>query len=180
MPGGRKPRQIETLQQLIDWAGGKKEFTERTGVQTGDINHYLNQNKKFSNRLLKKWAFEVCANPPRIIPLAEHLELPTTGPLPVQLAGKSGLYSLFDSAGRLLYFGMATNLRTEIAQTLGRNAPKFYVGNGHQVWTFKDISVFYSAYEVLGGDQKFRRTLEALVLRTVINDTHNQRVGSMT
>ena len=179
MPSGRRPRKIETLQQLIDWAGGKEAFTERTGVQTGDINHYLKQNKKFSDDLLRKWVFEVCSDAPRIVALAEHLELPASGPLPVMLSGKSGLYSLFDSAGRLLYFGMATDLRAEIAQTLGRNAPKFYVGDGHQVWRFKDISVFYSAYEVLGGDQKFRRMLEALVLRTVINDTHNQRVGSM-
>ncbi len=107
--------------------------------------------------------------------LAERVLLPDS--LPEYLHGVPGLYGLFDSGGRVLYFGKATNLRLELNQTLNRKAPKVWIGGKFQKLTFRALTKYYSAYGIEKGDANLRHTLEALVLRIVINDTHNQRTG---
>ena len=90
-----------------------------------------------------------------------------------------GLYGLFDSAMRLVYLGKATNLRTEVKQTLGRG-----IGGKIRPWTgarnlkYRQVSAFISAYEIRRGDPDFRHDIEAFGLRLFVNNTFNTNGAS--
>jgi hypothetical protein len=79
---------------------------------------------------------------------------------------------------RLLYYGKATNLRAEVAQTLRRKVGEVRPWTGAKNLTFKQVSVFLSAYEIRRGDSDFRHDVEALGLRLFVNNTFNKNGAS--
>lgn len=172
----RKPYNVELLQTLIDWAGGDASFRDATGIRIPDQRHYVNGTKSISLKRLRRAAEQVFGTPPAFVPEVERQPLPDS--LPGSLNGKPGLYAFFSSSGSLVYFGKATNLYAEINQTLKRNTPSIlFRGTTKTQHKFRDVTKFYSAYHVPRGDSDFRHDVEALVLRAVLNDTFNVRVG---
>lgn len=175
MKKGRKSKSVEHLETLIEWAGGAKQFETLTEIRVGDQNHYLSGAKRVSMNRLRRAAEQVFGTPPAFVPVVERQALPTNlATLPTALKGSPGVYALFSSSGSLLYFGKASDLLTEIKQTLGRPTPAVLVnGTAKEVYTFRDLSSYYSAYHVLRGDKDFRHDLESLAIRCVRRDTLN-------
>jgi len=95
------------------------------------------------------------------------------------LQGKKGLYSFYDSSGKLLYIGKSeTDLFREISQQLGRQ---------HSIWleNFREGKIhhyesayYLSAYEIK--NPAFIDDLETLAIRISYNDGTNIDPGSFS
>ncbi|MCA9772719.1 MAG: hypothetical protein KC466_09955 [Myxococcales bacterium] len=114
--------------------------------------------------------------PPAFVPIVEGFDL-RGGKLPPQklLGPVSGVYALYDSAMRIIYFGKATNLYTEVRQTLNRAVQEVRPWTGAKNLQFKDISSYLSAYSLSRGDRDFRHDVEAFALRLLVNNTFNKK-----
>lgn len=172
----RKSHRAELTETLIAWAGGEEAFYQATGIRKADQRHYVAERKGISLKRLRRAAEQVFATPPAFLPVVERQPLPDR--ISVSLKGKSGLYAFFSSAGSLVYFGKASDLYVEINQTLKRATPSIlFKGTTKSKHSFREVTKFYSAYHVTRGDEDFRHDVEALILRAVLNDTFNLRVG---
>jgi len=125
VPSGRKSQTREFLDRLVEFAGGDPEFCALTGVLRPNLTAYRNGTKPISWKRLKKATQDVFGEPPAFIPLVEGLDLKEKPHLP-GIADGAGLYGLFDSAMRLIYWGKATSLRVEIRQTLKRRVDEVH------------------------------------------------------
>jgi hypothetical protein len=174
---GRKRATVEYLEKLVEFAGGRREFCRRTGILSPNLTAYLNATKSVSWDRLERASTRVFGEPPAFVPVVEGRDLREHPSLAVLPTG-GGIYGLFDSAMRLLYYGKATNLRAEVAQTLRRKVGEVRPWTGAKNLTFKQVSVFLSAYEIRRGDSDFRHDVEALGLRLFVNNTFNKNGAS--
>lgn len=176
MPG-RPSHAAELTKTLIEWAGGEDAFRKATKIRAADQRHYVKGTKRITLKRLRRAVEEVFGTPPGFVPLAERQPLPKAA-LPHALRGRAGLYAFFSSSGSLVYFGKASNLLVEVNQTLRRKTPSIlFKGTTKTRHAFREVVAFYSAYAITRGDAAFRHDVEALVLRGVLNDTFNMRVG---
>jgi hypothetical protein len=176
---GRKGATIEFLERLVGWVGSKAGFCRLTGIKQPNLSDYLNGRKSISWKRLRSCTAHVFGQPPAFQPIIEGFDitrkgLPTVGDLPHE----RGVYALFDSAMRLLYYGKATDLYAEVRQTLGRKVAEVRPWTGKKNLTFRTITQFVSAYRILRGDADFVHDLEAFGLRLVVNNTFNKNGGS--
>jgi hypothetical protein len=176
---GRKRATIEYLDKLVEWAGGRAEFLRRTGIHGPNLTAYLNASKSISWRRLQRATEQVFGEPPAFVPVVEGHNLHTEPSL-TMLPRSGGLYGLFDSSMRLLYFGKATDLRAEVRQTLGRKVGEVKPWTGARNLTFRDVAAYLSVYEIKRGDAKFRHDVEALGLRLFVNNTYNKNHGKFS
>jgi hypothetical protein len=151
-------------------------FCRRTGILAPNLTAYLNATKAVSWQRLERATEQIFGEPPAFVPIAEGHDL-RSGPSLTFLPTYGGLYGLFDSAMRLLYFGKATNLRAEVRQTLRRKVGEVKPWTGARNLTFREVAVFVSAYEIKRGDIDFRHDVEALGLRLFVNNTYNRNHG---
>jgi hypothetical protein len=150
----RKSATIEYLEKLVKWAGDRKEFCRLTGVKPSNLSSYLAGSKRVSWQWLHNSTRSVCGEPPAFIPVLEGHDLWIDGlPSQRQMPKVEGVYALYDSAMRVLYFGKATSLFAEVRQTLGRNVAEVRPWSGKKNLTFSDISVYLSAYTIARGDK---------------------------
>lgn len=172
---GRRAATVEFLDRLVDWAGGRGPFCDLTGVASSNLANYLNSNvKPPSWSWLERRARQVLGQPPAFIPLVEGHDLSSKPRLPT-LPRTGGIYALFDSAMRVVYFGKATSLYSEIRQTLRRPVKEVRPWTGKKNLKFQDIAAYLSAYEIARGDAKFRHDVEAVGLRLFVNNTFNTK-----
>jgi hypothetical protein len=173
---GRRAATIEFLARLVEWAGGRQKFCRLTAIHHGNLSDYLNGKKSITWKRLEAAARHVCGEPPAFEPLVEGWDLWTNGvPKRAQLTTDAGVYALYDSAMRTIYFGKAGNLDFEIRQTLKRDAPGVRHFTGHRKLKFEYVAVYLSAYRIIRGDADFRHDVEALGLKVLVNSTLNRR-----
>lgn len=92
-----------------------------------------------------------------------------------------GIYALYDSSGSAIYVGQATNLKQEVGQTLQR-LMTFPVRLGNPNLSkkerrkYKEVATYLSAYAV--PSPRMRHNLEALLLRSFPNQSHNNKMGN--
>jgi hypothetical protein len=170
---GRKRATVEYLSKLVEFAGGGQQFCKLTGIQPSNLAAYLNSTKSISWGRLRIANERVFGEPPAFVKVVEGHNLRDNPGLSV-LPTHGGIYGLFDSAMRLLYFGKATSLRAEVGQTLRRNVGEVRPWTGAKNLTFKQVTVYLSAYEIVRGDAHFRHDVEALGLRLFVNNTFNK------
>jgi len=170
---GRKRATIEYLERLVDWSGGRAEFCRRTGILAPNLTAYLNGSKSISWHRLETATAKVFGEAPAFVPVVEGHDLRREPSLTILPSG-GGIYGLFDSAVRLVYYGKATNLRAEVRQTLKRKVGEVRPWTGAKNLTFKQITAYISAYEIKRGDTDFRHDFEALGLRLFVNNTFNR------
>jgi hypothetical protein len=77
---GRRASTVEYLHRLIGWAGGRKEFTHKTGIYASDVSHYLNGKKIITWKRLWTATEQVFGEPPAFIPQIEGWNLFDNGP----------------------------------------------------------------------------------------------------
>ncbi len=172
------PSTVEYLKRLVEWSGGRTEFCARTGIVPPNLSAYLNGSKRVAWKRLEAATRAVFGEPPAFIPVLELRNLSKDGvPSKAEIGTTPGVYALFDSAMRLLYFGKAANLYTEIRQTLDRRLDHVRTLVAGKPLKFRDVSAYLSAYRVERGDGDFRHDLEALALRIVRNTTFNKNFG---
>jgi hypothetical protein len=175
----RKAATIEHLERLIKWAGEETEFRRITGVTQANLSSYLRGTKNVTWKWLRKNTNKVCGEPPAFIPILEGFEYSKRGhPNFKSLPNESGLYALYDSAMRVLYFGKATSLNSELRQTLNRSIAEVRPWTGKKNLKFKHITTYVSAFQVSRGDSIFRHDLESFILQIVVNNTFNKKCGA--
>jgi hypothetical protein len=175
----RKTATIEYLERLVEWAGGKLEFCRLSGIRPGNLTDYLQGRKSIAWKRLKAATQQVFGEPPAFCPVVEGHDLFKDGvPKLSTLPNEAGLYAFFDSSMRLIYFGKASSLNTEVKQTLGRHVAEVKPWSGAKNLKFSHISAFLSAYTIARGDSTFRHDVEALGLRLFVNNTFNKNSAS--
>jgi Nuclease subunit of the excinuclease complex len=163
---------LHTLQEILDLKGAA--LAKSLGKQPTNLSQHLSGAKKVGRGTLRSGLYHL--GEWRVKAFQE------VQPIPVSLTAlpkTPGVYALFDSAGAVLYAGQASNLQTEIRQTLNRST-NFPVRLGPQLSKkarprFKTLATFLSVYEV--PSHRLRHNLEALLLRTFPNQSHNNKLG---
>jgi hypothetical protein len=149
-------------------------FAKKLGKHPGNVTHALNgavvPEKLFFRKALRhafEWEVRALFE---VEPITHATSLPTS----------AGIHCLYDSAGSVIYVGQASNLKQEVGQALQRKM-NFPVRTGPKLGVkarpkFKSVTRFLSAYEV--NSPRLRHNLEALLLRTFPNQSHNNKVGN--
>lgn len=176
MPKGRKPKNVEflnTLKAIFEYPN-VSAFSRACGKKTSNMTNYLTGNLVPGKSVLRtaithlsEWSVQI----------EKELEkIPTNLQT---LPTKPGIYILYSSSSEVLYVGQATNLRTEVRQTLDRAAPvpiRFAPHLNQKTHPkFKKIATHISLYVV--PSRRLRHNLEALLLRISANQTHNTNFG---
>jgi hypothetical protein len=171
---GRRRASVEYLDRLVEFAGGRRQFCRLTGIRQPNLTAYLNASKAISWKRLRSATSQVFGEPPAFVPIVEGHNLNYSSSLATALPRDAGLYALFDSAMRLIYYGKAANLRVEVQQTLRRRVGEVRPWTGKRNLIFREISTYLSAYTIARGDAVFRHDVEALGLRLLVNNTFNR------
>jgi hypothetical protein len=178
---GRKAATIEYLEKLVQWSGGKSTFCEKAGVQSSNLNAYLAGTKPISWKRLESATRHVFGEPPAFVPIIEGHNYTKDGFPPVsQLPKEPGIYALFDSAMRVIYYGRATKLYDEVRQTLNRPIAEVRPWSGKKDLQFKDITAYLSAFRIVRADATFIHDLESFGLHFLVNNTFNKNGGTFT
>jgi len=138
----------------------------------------LNGSKAISWKRLRTATREVFGEPPAFVPVVEGFDLAQGPPRHADLPNEPGIYALFDSAMRLIYYGKATSLYAEVRQTLSRHVSDVKPWTGTRDLTFGEVAVYLSAFTIARGDATFRHDIEALGLRLFVNNTFNKNSAS--
>lgn len=174
----RSAATVEYLKRLIEWAGGKKSFCELTTITPSNLSDYLRGVKSIAWKRLHSATEQVFGVPPAFIPVLEGFDVTANGlPTLKILPNEPGIYGLFDSAMRVLYYGKASSLYFEVRQTLSRRVAEVRPWTGAKNLTLREITTYVSAYTISRGDETFRHDVEALGLRFIVNNTFNIKGG---
>jgi len=175
----RKAATIEYLERLVDWAGGRRKFCNLTGILAPNLSDYLSGNKRISWKRLQSATKHVFGQPPAFIAVVEGYDVQAEGmPSLKVLPRDPGLYALYDSAMRIIYYGKAASLYAEVRQTLSRKIAEVRPWTGVKDLTFLEITTYISAYKINRGDADYRHDLEAFGLRLLVNNTFNKKGGT--
>lgn len=179
MTKGRKSRNVEFFRHLAELLGYENlgdypEFSRRIGKKRPNVHAYYKGNKVPGARVLisaLRHAFEW-----------EVTAIIEAGPIESakSLTTEPGVYCLYDSSGSVIYVGQATNLKQEVGQALQRKM-NFPVRLGPKLSLkakrkYKTVAHFLSAYEV--PSPRMRHNLEAFLLRSFPNQSHNNKMGN--
>jgi hypothetical protein len=150
-----------------------REFARACGKQEGNMSRRLNGRATTGKKFLRTCMENLFGW--QISPLREIEPVPTKSS---GLPTTGGIYVIYDSAGHVLYVGKATNFRSEVMQTLRRTIP-VGIRMGRQFKSvhpkIRDLAQYISLYSV--DSAKLRTNMEAMLLRILINQTHNKNIG---
>ncbi|MHB1260176.1 MAG: GIY-YIG nuclease family protein [Thermoplasmatota archaeon] len=175
MTMGRLPKYREFLHTLRDIVGLEgAAFAKAIGKKTSNTSQYLSGAKKPGKRTLHGAVYHL--GEWNVTPIFELDPLPKLSEIPET----PGIYALYDSSSNLIYAGQATNLRAELRQTLRRKT-NFPIRSGPKLSEkanpeYQEITMRLSAYQV--NSVRLRHNLEALLLRMLPNQSHNNKLGN--
>jgi hypothetical protein len=171
----RKAATLEYLERLVKWAGGRADFCQLTSIRASNLSSYLAGTKSISWKRLRNATRSVFGEPPAFVPVVEGYDFRLNGvPTLAIVPREPGLYALYDSAMRVIYYGRATSLYAELRQTLNRHVAEVRPWTGAKNLTFRAITAYISAYKIARGDSIFVHDLEAFGLKLLVNNTFNK------
>ena len=176
----RQAKSVEFLNKLKDVLGieSNREFAAACGQYESNMSTYLGGTRVPGRKVLR----DCVKNSARSIfgweihPLLEVELVPTRQR---HFPNSGGVYVLYDSAGNVLYIGKAKSFRAEVWQTLGRSIPvgmRFGPNMKKSKPTISDLATYISLYEI--DDARLRHNIEALLIRVLINQTHNSNIAN--
>jgi hypothetical protein len=170
----RRSKYHEFLATLYELSGAKNpsQFAKLCGKHASQIRIRLNGTHTVTAKSLVSCMEHIHAW--NVAPTMEITDFPKWSDIPTS----PGVYVLYDSGGNVLYIGKATNLRTEVRQTCGRQIPVgLRIGPKLKKIRPKmgDLAAYLSLYEV--SSARVRHNLESLLLRVIANQTHNSNIG---
>jgi hypothetical protein len=178
MAKGRLPKHVEFVRLLADLFGYDSRgdyapFAKRLGKSTPNVYSYYNGIKIPGRKVLLSALRHAFEWEVRAIAEVQPIDLRS-------LTAQPGVYCLYDSSGSIIYVGQATNLKQEVRQALSRKM-NFPVRRGPQLSKkahpkYQEIALYLSAYEV--PSPRMRHNLEALLLRSFPNQSHNNKMGN--
>ncbi len=173
---GRLAREVEFIRLLRELEGFSDvvQWAKACGKAPANMSNYLS-GKLTPRRAVLRTCLQHLHEWP-VKPLLEVARLPSNLST---LPKAPGIYILYDSAGNVLYVGKAANFRAEVRQTLSRRVPKaIRLGPTLRKAQPKlaKLCRFVSLYSV--PSERLRHNLEAMFLRTLINQTHNTNIGT--
>jgi len=110
-----------------------------------------------------------------VVPLQEIAEFDGDW---TQVPTVGGIYVFYDSAGNVVYFGKATNLKSEVKQSYNRRSSfptRLGLDLKKSKQTFGSATKFLSLYRI--DNARIRKNFEAFLLRVFPNQTHNHNLG---
>jgi hypothetical protein len=177
MAKGRRDKRTEffrLLAEILESDQSYPQFARRIGKEVSNVHTYYNGNMVPGLRFLgsaMRYAYEWDVRPILEVEPLSEIKWLTTEP---------GVYCLYDSSGSVIYVGQATNLKQEVGQALQRKM-NFPVRLGPKLSKkehpkFKIVTTHLSAYGV--ASPRMRHNLEAFLLRTFPNQSHNNKMGN--
>jgi hypothetical protein len=168
--------QTPFLVSLKTISGHKKDadFAKACKKTHANISAYLKGKKSPGKKVLKSCLENIYG--------WEVKSLMELEPLPNKLSSlpeDPGIYIIYDSGGQALYLGKATNLRSELQQTLRRPIPvglRFGSKLRKTRPKIKELTKYISLYAI--PSKKIRHNFEVLLLRVFANQTHNSNIGN--
>jgi len=173
MPGRKTKNQefLLTLKRVTD--SNNRRLGKLTGKKEANVSAYLGGAKPVGDSVLRS----------AMKHLSEWGVAEDQTMLPVEKKGNigahPGIYLIYDSAGNCVYIGQASNLKTEVNLRLRSKKLR------HGIWrsnplrrkrhTIEEVAAFVSTFRV--DSPRLRHNLEALLLRAVINQTQNSKLG---
>ena len=173
MPG-RKPKNQEFLLTLQEVTGtSNRQLADMIGKKEQNVSAYLGGDKRIGRgslrsavRHLAEWSI---IEDKVMLPIANQAIICTS----------PGIYFFYDSAGNCVYIGKAANLRTEVNLRLDSKHLRHGIWRDPQLkrtrYRMREVVAFVTTYRV--DSARLRHNLEALFLRTVINQTQNSKLG---
>ena len=160
---------------LITEIKTKRAFAKACGKGENHMNQYLNDEVEPGEKVLLdciKNLFEC-----RVAALMEMEEIPKDLKT-LSLPSEPGVYVLYDSSGNVLYVGKTENFERRVKETLVNKETQVEMQIGKKTkkkLKMRDLATNLSLYKI--DSETVRHNLEALLLRVLINQTHNKKVG---
>jgi len=171
---GRRPKYREFLTTLQELTGtNNDQLAKLTGKKSANISAYLSGAKSVGKssaqsaaRHLSEWhVSEDCM----MLPVKERKKI----------CADPGIYFVYDSGGSCVYVGQASNLRKEVSARLTSKKMRHGIWRDKSLkrtrYSIESVAAFITTYRV--DSPRLRHNLEALFLRTVINQTQNAKLG---
>ena len=172
--------------------GTQKQLSADLGIQQGAVAAVMKPGHEVEYKTIANYCKRYRKHGCLIKPLFEMWKLPQKlSDLPKEhreLLGKKGIYALFDSLGKIIYIGktekrdfefelFAVRLRNKVngnfklLKSNGKTKENKAMSKTHVL--FKDIAVYFSAYEV---DDGHIGDIEALLTHLLANTTLNAKM----
>jgi hypothetical protein len=172
---GRKPKLQEfllTLQAVTK--ANNKQLASLLGKDHSNITDYLNGKKPIGLRALRS----------AVSHLSEWSAIPDKTMIAVEkktsISTEPGIFFMYDSSGNCVYLGQAKNLKTEVSARLNTKKLRHGIWRDRNLkrkrYQMTEVVEYITTFKVVS--PRLRHNLEALFLRTVINQTQNSKLGN--
>jgi hypothetical protein len=150
-----------------------KQFAALTGKKPSNVSDYLSGKKRVQKGALKS----------AIKHLTEWAVMEDVTMLSLDnkntVSTEPGIYFIYDSAGNCVYLGQAANLKTEVNLRLKAKTLRHGIWRDPKLkrtrYKIEEVAAFVTTFIIKS--PRLRHNLEALFLRTVINQTQNAKLG---
>ncbi|HTB63103.1 MAG TPA: GIY-YIG nuclease family protein [Opitutales bacterium] len=171
---GRPKKYVEFLKILKDVTSTTNtQLAKLTGKPYTNIRDYFEGDKtpqrgaiKSAVKHLAEWS---------IVEDKVMLELKNKS----EISEHPGIFFVYDSSGNCVYIGQAKNLKVEVSARLNAKKLRHGIWRNSQLkkvrYPIAKVAAFITTYRV--DSRRLRHNLEALFLRTVINQTQNSKLG---
>lgn len=175
---GRKGRYLEfllTLKDILDL--DEKGLADLLGKQRSNMSDYVKGKKDVRKGMLRSGIEHIGNSSEWLIEEDQVMLLVTDRN---RITTLPGIYFIYDSAGHCIYLGQASNLRTEVSARMKTKTIRYGLrldstlkSKRHAI---KDVATYVTT--IIIESVVVRHNMEALYLRTMINGTHNGKLGA--
>jgi hypothetical protein len=175
---GRKSKYLEFLKTLGDIMElDEKGLAELLGKQRSNMSDYMKGRKDVRKDMLHTGLEHMQS---RALWSIEEDEVMLSIRQRSRITTRPGIYFIYDSSGHCIYLGQASNLRVEVSARLNTKKLRYGLRLDSTLRSEKHSISEVAAYvtSIIIESPLVRHNMEALYLRTMINGTHNGKLGN--